>query len=93
MLKNGGDGYVMFKDNNLIKDCTMLDNEALIEYITKNLGGSVGKEYADPYGQGRITMYHNLQQTPHNIHFLKGAVSYRLLFCLYKNFINLAGFL
>ena len=56
MLKNGGDGYVMFKDNNLIKDCTMLDNEALIEYITKNLGGSVGKEYADPYGQGRITI-------------------------------------
>lgn len=34
----------------------MLDNEALIEYITKNLGGSVGKEYADPYGQGRITI-------------------------------------
>lgn len=56
MLKNGGDGYVMFKDNSLIKDCTMLDNEALIEYITKNLGGSVGKEYADPYGQGRITI-------------------------------------
>lgn len=56
MLKNGGDGYVMFKDNNLIKDCTMLDNEALIEYITKNLGGSIGKEYADPYGQGRITI-------------------------------------
>lgn len=56
MLKNGGDGYVMFKDNNLIKDCTMLDNEALIEYITKNLDGSVGKEYADPYGQGRITI-------------------------------------
>ena len=23
---------------------------------TKNLGGSVGKEYADPYGQGRITI-------------------------------------
>lgn len=56
MLKNGGDGYVMSKDNDLIKDCTMLDNKALIEYITKNLGGSVGKEYADPYGQGRITI-------------------------------------
>ena len=37
--------------------------------------------------------YHNLQQTPHNIHFLKGAVSYLLpFFCFYKNFINLAGF-
>ncbi len=56
MLKNGGDGYVMFKDNKLIKDCTMLDNEVLIDYITKELGGSVGKEYSDPYGQGRISV-------------------------------------
>lgn len=54
MIKNGGDGYVMFQDNKLVKDCTMLDNEILIDYITKTLGGSVGKEYSDPYGQGRI---------------------------------------
>lgn len=55
MIKNGGDGYVMFQDNKLIKDCTMLDNEVLIDYITKELGGSVGKEYSNPYGQGRIS--------------------------------------
>mgnify|MGYP000770632231 CR=1 FL=1 len=54
MIKNGGSGYVMFKDNRLLQDCTMLDNQLLIDYITNTLGGSVGSEYADPYGQGRI---------------------------------------
>ena len=34
----------------------MPDNEILIQYIRDNLGGVVGQEYADPYGQGRITV-------------------------------------
>lgn len=54
MIKEGGDGFTMFKDNRLIQDCTMIDNQLLIEYITNTLGGSVGSEYAAPYGQGRI---------------------------------------
>ena len=58
MLKDGGDGYAMFgKDNiTILKDEVMVDNEVLINYIKDELGGVVGEEYADPYGQGRITI-------------------------------------
>ena len=55
MIKNGGDGFTMFRDNKLLQDCTMLDNQVLIDYITKQLKGIVGKEYAMPYGEGRIS--------------------------------------
>ena len=34
----------------------MPDNEVLIQYIRDGLGGAVGAQYADPYGQGRITV-------------------------------------
>ena len=54
MLKSGGDGFVMFKDDALLKDCVMIDNQVLINYITGTLGGVVGEQYADPYGEGRI---------------------------------------
>ena len=33
-----------------------LDSEVLIDYIKDTLGGEVGTEYTDPYGQGRITI-------------------------------------
>ena len=56
MLKNGGDGYSMFKDDEILKDCVMIDNQVLINYIKDYLGGVVGEEYADPYGQGRIVI-------------------------------------
>ena len=56
MLKSGGDGYSMFADNVLLQDEVMIDNQVLINYITEYLGGEVGEEYADPYGQGRITI-------------------------------------
>jgi len=54
MLKNSGDGYSMFKGAKLLIDETLIDNQVLITYITVNLGGVVGEEYANPYGQGRI---------------------------------------
>ena len=54
MIKEGGSGFTMFMDNPLLQDCTMLDNQLLIQYITENLGGRIGSEYADPYGSGRI---------------------------------------
>ena len=54
MLKNGGDGYSMFRDNPVILDEVMLDNQVLINYITKTLNGVVGADYSNPYGQGRI---------------------------------------
>lgn len=54
MLKNQGDGYSMFADATLLMDETLIDNQVLITYITGELNGVVGEEYADPYGQGRI---------------------------------------
>lgn len=54
MIKEGGSGFNMFMDNTLLQDCTMLDNQLLIDYITDYLGGNIGSEYADPYGAGRI---------------------------------------
>ncbi len=41
--------------NNLLRDSVMIDNQVLINYIVDVLNGTVGSEYADPYGQGRIT--------------------------------------
>ena len=41
-------------EGDMLLDSIMLDNQVLITYITENLGGTVGDEYADPYGQGRI---------------------------------------
>lgn len=54
MLKNGGDGFNMFMNDKLLQDEVMIDNQVLINYITGTLGGVVGADYAEPYGQGRI---------------------------------------
>jgi hypothetical protein len=54
MLKNGGDGFSMFKDNKLLQDEVMLDNQVLITYIVEELKGVVGDDYKNIYGQGRI---------------------------------------
>ncbi|MDE7246193.1 MAG: bifunctional metallophosphatase/5'-nucleotidase, partial [Oscillospiraceae bacterium] len=39
MLKSGGDGFVMFKNDKLVKDSVMIDNAVLINYIVDDLGG------------------------------------------------------
>jgi len=56
LLKSQGSGASMFGTDNvtIIKDCVMIDNQALIRYIVDELGGIVGQEYAQP--QGRITV-------------------------------------
>lgn len=54
LLLNNGNGYTMFDDCELLQDSVKLDNQALIDYITGTLGGVIGDEYSDPYGQGRI---------------------------------------
>lgn len=54
LLLNGGDGMSMFKDCNVVAKEITLDNQALIDYITEDLGGTVGEEYSDPHGDGRI---------------------------------------
>ena len=56
MLQDMGDGYSMFADNVYTQESVMIDNQVLINYIVDVLGGSIGEEYSDPYGQGRITI-------------------------------------
>ena len=56
MLKSAGDGMAMFQGCTLLQDSVMIDNQVLINYIVDVIGGVVGEDYADPYGQGRITV-------------------------------------
>ena len=56
MLLNQGDGYTMFDGATVLQDRVKLDNQVLIDYIVGTLGGVVGADYAEPYGQGRITI-------------------------------------
>ena len=60
MIKNGGDGYTMFMDDKMIKDSVVIDNGALINYITENLNGVIGDEYKNPKGSGRIIIKENI---------------------------------
>lgn len=61
MLKSGGDGYTMFKDNKILKDEVLIDNQVLINYIVDELGGSVGDAYKNLLGNGRITVVNNAE--------------------------------
>ncbi|MGN0552906.1 MAG: bifunctional metallophosphatase/5'-nucleotidase, partial [Oscillospiraceae bacterium] len=54
MLLSCGDGMTMFKDCNVVAREIMVDNQMLIEYIADDLNGTVGEEYSDPKGSGRI---------------------------------------
>lgn len=58
MLKSGGDGYAMFGADNItiLQDEVMVDNQVLISYIKDHLNGVVGEQYANPKGDGRITI-------------------------------------
>ena len=56
MLLNQGDGYSMFGGCKLLQDRVKLDNQVLIDYIVDTLGGSVGEQYDNPYGEGRIVI-------------------------------------
>ncbi len=56
MLKSGGDGMNMFMGDKLLQDEVLIDNQVLINYIIDVLDGVVGEAYADPYGDGRITI-------------------------------------
>lgn len=53
-IQDKGDGFTMFEGARVIQDRVKLDNQVLIEYITEELGGSVGGKYRDPYGDERI---------------------------------------
>ena len=46
----------MFAGANITRDEVMTDVDILSAYINTNLGGNVGADYANPRGQGRITV-------------------------------------
>ena len=56
MLKQGGDGMTMFMKNKVLLDEVKLDNQILIDYIKTTLNGTVGTDYANLAGQGRISV-------------------------------------
>ncbi len=53
-LLDGGSGYTMLRNSNYLGREISLDYEALINYVKQNLGGTIGDEYANPSGSGRI---------------------------------------
>lgn len=74
MLKNGGDGLVMFKNDKTLVDGTMLDNEVLIQYITDNLGGKISTDYKA--AQARITVIREPFSDVHSSNWYYDGVVY-----------------
>ncbi len=56
VLKDGGNGMVMFKGAKLIDDGTLTDADMIMEYVQNHMNAKIGEEYADWKGQGRITI-------------------------------------
>ena len=56
LLLGNGNGYTSFDGAKVIAQDAGLDNQLLIDYIVETLGGTVGEDYSDPYGQGRIVI-------------------------------------
>ena len=56
LLKSGGDGTNCFIHAPVLLDEIKPDFETVLDYIVDTLGGSVGEEYADIWGQGRIVI-------------------------------------
>ena len=56
VLKDGGNGMVMFKGAKLIDDGTLTDADMIMEYVQNHMSAKIGEEYADWKGQGRITI-------------------------------------
>ncbi len=55
-LLNGGDGQTAFNGAERVDAGGMLDVQVLVDYLTRELDGVIGKEYSDPTGQGRIVI-------------------------------------
>lgn len=54
MIKQAGDGFTMFMDNEMVVEEGMVDYQILITYINDYLNGTVGERYSAP--EGRITV-------------------------------------
>ena len=60
-LLSKGDGQTAFEGCTVLEEGNRIDNAVLIDYITQKLNGQIGADYADPYGQGRITIVEEAQ--------------------------------
>ena len=58
-LLNNGDGQTAFDGCTVVAPDIAIDSEVLVDYIENTLGGELGEDYANPYGQGRITILDN----------------------------------
>lgn len=75
LLLSGGDGMSMFKDCTVVAKEITLDYQALIDFITEDLGGTVGEEYSDPRGSGRITIVSEVPATAESAETSESAES------------------
>lgn len=56
LLTEKGNGYTCFDGAKIVQEDAGMDNQLLIDYIVESLDGTVGDDYSDPYGQGRIVI-------------------------------------
>ena len=56
VLKDGGNGMVMFKGAKLIDDGSLTDADMIMEFVQNHKNAKIGEEYANWKGQGRITI-------------------------------------
>ena len=58
MLLQLSGNYIFRKllDKNSFLILVNLDNQVLMDYIIDDLGGVIGEQYEDPYGEGRIVI-------------------------------------
>ena len=54
ILKDGGNGMIMFKGCNMTLDAVMTDVDAIMEYVQNHLDAKIKEGYEDLYGTGRI---------------------------------------
>lgn len=56
ILKFAGNGMTMFKNSPILQNEELSETDVIIEYIQNYLNAIIGNEYANPYGQNRITI-------------------------------------
>ncbi len=59
ILMEGGDGYTMFKDGKDVTKGSIIDSDALIQYLEKDLKGTIGQQYAKTEGRIGIIKTYN----------------------------------
>ncbi len=56
ILLDGGNGMSMFENCKVVQNDNLTDLDAVLEYLQNHLNAKIGKQYANPYGEGRITI-------------------------------------